>query len=121
MSQIAHLRYEVVSDQTAYDALWFDHTKGLPDYPVQPVVDFEQYEVIGVFLGRIRGPASIFVTNAEDTNGMPVVVNISVSVRGEDCRTSTSYIPTPYQIVSVPRLGNLVTFTTLVKPVSCSG
>ena len=119
-SGVLSQRFEVIRDEESLIQLWLGHTALASPPPEAPVVDFEQEQVIAVFLGsQPTGGYRIEVTSIEEALDS-LVVNVKATFPGPSC-TVTLAETRPYQLVLLPQMsGNpIVAFQTAVAREDC--
>lgn len=88
-----------VRDESTFDELWLK-VHG-DDGEVQPTVDFDEYQVIGVFAGiKQTGGYAVSVVSVTDTETERKVV-IAITEPGPTCTVSQA-LTNPYQLIRLP-------------------
>lgn len=103
-----------IENQDDLDTLW----DLFSEHQSPPTVNFEEHLVLALLMGRQRtGGYSISVDHIDEFEHFLRVEVISL-FPGENCITAQSETD-PYQFVSIPNTGKLVTFSENVNIVDC--
>lgn len=118
-SGITAERLEAIRDDSAYTALWLEHTANVSPVPDRPYVDFGQDMVIAAFMGeRPTGGYELAVTAIEEYTDT-LVVQIKHVLPGSGCGVIQA-LTQPHHIVRLPRSAKVVVFQASVEQVDCT-
>lgn len=108
-----------IKTQSAWQNEWTAMKRGESPTPTLPLVDFDRYMLVAVFMGeRNTGGHGIAMTKITETNtGLVVAVN-EVSP-GNGCMV-TQALTQPYHVVQIPKSNKPVTFTTSRSVTQCN-
>jgi hypothetical protein len=126
MSGVHDRRDLVIKDKDAWARLWAEHTSqvrtvndtGTPSVPRPlPDVDFTTQMVIGVFLGMGGNGCNSTSISSVSSDGKTITVRHSDTVPGIGIMC-TMYVPSPAQLVTVPRSDLPVQFVREVRVIN---
>lgn len=107
-SGIQDRRTVVVSNQSALEDLWTEHTSNQGGDPGIPNVDFDRRVVVGIFQGQSpNGCYGAEVTNVTGEGDHIRVEGVFYHVEGVACTEQITY---PFHVVTIPRYDARVEF-----------
>ena len=107
--------YKVIQTEAEWEELWKEMTQDYDPEPELPPVDFDNYMVIGVFLGQISSSISVKITKIEETKDS-IIVHYEIHQPGPGGVWKLE-IGRPNHIVKVKRSDKEVVFMERKKPV----
>ena len=116
-SGVTEAGFKEIKTPEAWEALWQQVQSTLVPVPAAPSVDFQNFEVLAVFMGQ-RGNGGYHIRISEiKPQRAELCVTVVSTEPGPGCLT-TMALTQPYQMVLVPRLSGPVVFVaeTVSRP-----